>query len=347
MDPLFPNLNPSYSFDNFVVGPCNLFAHSAAQGVASKPAEMYNPLFIYGGVGLGKTHLMQAIGHKVRSGSGRRLKTLYLSTESFTNELVSSIRNRSTSEFRRKYRNIDVLLVDDIHFIAGKDATQEEFFHTFNALHDRKKQIVISSDRPPSEIATLEQRLVSRFEWGLVASLEPPDFEMRLAILGKKAELCRTPIPAQVLELIARSVKSNIRELEGALTRVVATAGVRRLRPCVEMVEEILGKRGESPEAPKVTAQVIMNAAAEFFGVKERDFASSRRSRSVTFPRQAAMFLCRELTSSSLAEIGRAFGGKDHTTVLYACRKIEGLIESDPAWAASIRQLREQITSPK
>lgn len=340
-------LNPLYSFENFVVGPCNLFAHSAAEGVASNPAEMYNPLFLYGGVGLGKTHLMQAIGHKVRSGLDGRLRTVYLSTESFTNQLISAIQKRSTADFRARFRNIDILLVDDIHFIAGKDATQEEFFHTFNALHDRKKQIVISSDRSPKEIPTLEDRLISRFEWGLVAALKPPDFDTRVAILRKKAEKCKTPVPPEVLELIAQHIKSNIRELEGALTRLVAAAGVRREHLTPKMAADMLKEAIKSAAAREITIEKILRASARFFGIKQSELISSRLSRSITYPRQIAMYLSRELTHSSFSEIGRAFGKKDHTTVLHACRKIAALLETDPHQAAQIRRLREEIESPE
>ena len=336
-------LNPLYSFESFVIGSCNLFAHSAAKGVAENPAEMYNPLFLHSGVGLGKTHLMQAIGREMRSERRRRLKIMYLSTESFTSQLIMSIRNRSTSEFREKYRTVDVLLVDDIHFIAGKDATQEEFFHTFNALHDRKKQIVISSDRPPKEIPTLEDRLVSRFEWGLVASLEPPDFDTRVAILKQKAKGCKAPVPTEVIELIAKHIRSNIRQLEGALTRLIATASVHRESISLQMATDMLHETIANAGAGEVTVDKIMAVSAQFFGLKQSDLASSRRSRAITFPRQVAMYLCRQLTTSSLYEIGRAFGKKDHTTVMHACRKIDALINSDPKQASSIQSLREEI----
>ena len=337
------DLNTQYCFESFVVGPCNLFAHSAARGVAEKPAEIYNPLFIHGGVGLGKTHLMQAIGHHALSRHAGRMRVVYLSTESFTNHLISAIQNRATDRFRQRFRNIDVLLVDDIHFIAGKDATQEEFFHTFNALHDKKKQIVISSDRPPKEIPTLENRLVSRFEWGLVASLEPPDYQTRVAILRKKAENCKSPVATEILELIAERVHSNIRELEGALTKLVATASIRgetlSRRLAAEALEEAFNRAAKS----EPTVDSVRRVSARFFGVKESDLASSRRSRSITFPRQVAMYICRALTSASLHEIGQAFGKKDHTTVMYACRKIETLIQTDPRQASLIRRLREEI----
>jgi chromosomal replication initiator protein len=338
------SLNHQYTFQNFVVGPCNLFAHSAARGVAEKPAEMYNPLFLHGGVGLGKTHLMQAIGHYALSENEGKLRAMYLSTESFTNELISAIQNRSTKEFRQKFRSIDFLLIDDIHFIAGKDATQEEFFHTFNTLHDKKKQIVISSDRPPKEIPTLEERLVSRFEWGVVASLDPPNYDTRLAILRKKAENCRVPLPMELLELIAENVRSNIRELEGALTKLVATASVRGEPPSValarDVLDDIIRRRGG-----EITVEKIKRITARFFGIKESDLASSRRSRSVVYPRQVAMYLSRKLTTESFHEIGMAFDKKDHTTVMHACKKIEQLLKTDRRQASVIAKIREEIES--
>jgi chromosomal replication initiator protein len=340
----YSKLNPQYTFENFVVGPCNLFAQSAARGVAERPAEVYNPLFLHGGVGLGKTHLMQAIGHYTVSEHKEKLRALYLSTESFTNELISAIQNRATEEFRQKFRSIDFLLIDDIHFIAGRDATQEEFFHTFNALHDKKKQIVISSDRPPKQIPTLEERLVSRFEWGLVASLDPPDFDTRVAILTKKAEHCRARLSTEMLELIARNVRSNIRELEGALTKLVATASVRGEPPSMQLTQEVLDNivRRRSAE---ITVEKIKRITAKFLGVKESDLVSSKRSRSIVFPRQLAMYLSRELTSESLQDIGRAFGKKDHTTVLHACRRIEKLLQTDRHQTSLVDKIRKEIES--
>ncbi len=340
-----PNLNPQYSFGNFVVGPCNMFAHSAAKGVAEKPAEMYNPLFLHGGVGLGKTHLMQAIGHFALTEHSGELRAVYLSTEHFTNQLISAIQNRAMKRFRQRFRNIDVLLIDDIHFIAGKDATQEEFFHTFNSLHDKKKQIVISSDRPPKQIPTLEDRLVSRFEWGLVASLDPPDFSTRLAILMKKAEDCKTQPPRKALELIAQYISSNIRELEGALTRLVATASVRGIEPSPELAGEMLEDTIRRAKDSDVTVDKIKRISARFFGIRESDFLSPRRSRSIARSRQIAMYLSRQLTPASFAEIGRAFGKKDHTTVLHACRRVQDLMNTDPNQASLIHSLRKEIES--
>jgi len=343
--PIKPSLNRHYTFDNFVVGPCNVFAHSAAKGVSEKPAELYNPLFLYGGVGLGKTHLMQAIGHYAPSQRNRNLKVAYLSTESFTNQLILAIQSRNMENFRRKFRTIDFLLIDDIHFIAGKDATQEEFFHTFNALHDKKKQIVISSDRHPKQIPTLKDRLISRFEWGVVAPLDLPDFDTRVAILKKKAANARAVLSPEVLELIAQRVTSNIRKLEGTLTKLLAVAGVRDTSPSLELAEEVLEDATMYDLNHDVTVERIRKSAAEFFGLRESDFTSSRRSRSIAFPRQVAMYLSRELTSTPLSRIGEAFGGKDHTTVIYACRRINDLLRTDQERAYLIESLRKKIES--
>lgn len=339
-------LNPQYSFENFVVGPCNLFAQSAAKGVAQNPAEIYNPLFLHGGVGLGKTHLMQAIGHAIRSDRRSNKRVEYLTTETFTNQLVAAIKKRSTAEFRDKYRGIDVLLVDDIHFIARKNATQEEFFHTFNALHDKKKQIVICSDRPPKEIPTLEDRLISRFEWGLVAAIQPPDYDTRVAILTRKARACKSPIPTEAIRLIATHIRSNIRELEGALTRLIATASLNRQPITVETAADILKDEIARTSAGEITVQKIILATERSFGLRKGDLTSQRRSRAITHPRQIAMYLCRELTTDSLSHIARPFNKKDHTTILHAHRKIASLINSDPTQAASIRRLREELESP-
>lgn len=336
-------LNPQYTLENFVVGPCNLFAHSAARGVAEKPADLYNPLFIYGGVGLGKTHLMHATGHYALSRHAGKLKAAYLSTEHFTNQLISAIQNRTTEEFRGRFRSIDFLLIDDIHFIAGKDATQEEFFHTFNALHDKKKQIVISSDRPPKQIPTLEDRLVSRFEWGLVAALEPPDLNTRIAILRKKADNSNFAISEDVLRLIAEHVSSNIRELEGALTRVMAMSSMRGELPTPKLAQEALEEAIKRAAECEVTVERIKQISARYFGIRESDFISSRRPRSLAFPRQVAMYLSRELTSASLAEVGEVFGRKDHTTVMHACRKVQDLLRTDPRCRSVIDSLRKEI----
>ncbi|MBI5118609.1 chromosomal replication initiator protein DnaA [Candidatus Poribacteria bacterium] len=343
MRTMHSNLNPQYTFSNFVVGSCNLFAHSAAKAVAEKPAELYNPLFLYGGVGLGKTHLMQAIGHCALAEHRGGLKAAYLSTESFTNQLIAAIQNRATEEFRQKFRSIDFLLIDDIHFIAGKDATQEEFFHTFNALHDKKKQIVISSDRPPKQIPTLEERLVSRFEWGLVAFLEAPDFDTRVAILKKKAENMKVALSSDVFDLIAQHISSNIRELEGALTRVVATASVREKKLTTDLAREVLDDIIKRAHGAEITLESIKKISAKFFGLRESDLTSARRSRAVTFPRQVAMYMGRRLTSASLLEIADAFSRNDHTTVMHAYRKIENMLRADPKTGAMVESLRRQI----
>ena len=345
MKNIISDLSLHYTFENFVVGPCNLFAHSAAKGISERPAVLYNPLFLHGGVGLGKTHLMQAICHYARSRHARQLRAMYLSTENFTNRLISAIQNRTTEEFRQRFRTIDFLLIDDIHFIAGKDATQEEFFHTFNALHDRKKQIVISSDRPPKQIPTLEARLISRFEWGLVAALTPPDFDTRVAILRKKAETSKLPISSETLELIARHDSSNIRELEGMLTKLLATASLRGKAPSSELAKEILSDSMRRPDGRDITVGRIKHASARFFGIKESDLASSRRSRSVAFPRQLAMYISRRLTSASFSEIGMVFGKRDHTTVIYAYRKIENLLLTDSECRSLVEGLRKEIES--
>jgi chromosomal replication initiator protein len=337
---------PQYTFENFVVGSCNLFAHSAARGVAERPGELYNPLFIYSGVGLGKTHLLHAIRHYTLSRHQESLKALYLSTEQFTNQLISAIQTGSTQEFRRRFREIDFLLIDDIHFIAGKDATQEEFFHTFNALHDKKRQIVISSDRAPKQIPTLEERLVSRFEWGLVTRIEPPEFETRVAILEKKTRSCKADIPREVVLLIAERIDSNIRELEGALTRVVAAASLRGEAPTVELAREVLKDLFERTAPRDLTVEDIKQITAKFFEVKLSELSSTRRGRSVAFPRQAAMYLTRKFTTASLAEIGRAFGRKDHTTVLHACRKIEDKMRTDPSCKSLMDALSKRMRSP-
>jgi len=338
-------LNPQYTFENFVVGSCNLFAHSAARAVAERPAEYYNPFFLHGGVGLGKTHLMQAIGHYAVKRHTGSLRALYLSTEQFTNQLILAIQNRATEEFRQKFRTIDFLLIDDIHFIAGKDATQEEFFHTFNALHDKKKQIVISSDRPPKQIPTLENRLVSRFEWGLVAALEPPDFDTRVAILRKKAEGCSAHLSQETFALIAQQASSNVRELEGVLTRLLATASIRGVSPSPELTREVLQEIIKHGGIREITVGKIKQVTAKFFGIRESDLSSRQRSRSIALPRQIAMYMSRELTSLSLSAIGEAFGGKDHTTVMHACRKIEGMLKSNSHYSSLIHDIRQQIQS--
>lgn len=320
-------LNSRFSFDNFVVGPSNRFAFAACQAVAESPAKSYNPLFLYSRVGLGKTHLMQSVAHEIKK---RRpaLKCVYLSSETFTNELINAIRHRSTPQFREKYRNIDVLLIDDIHFIAGKEATQEEFFHTFNALHNSHKQIIISSDRPPKEITNLEERLSSRFAWGLVADIQPPDFETRVAILRKKLEREPVEVPDDVLVFIAEEITTNIRELEGALIRVVAYSLLEE-KPVALDIAKIVLKDMVKETSKTITTEMIQKNVAVFYDLSITDLKSKRRSRNIIIPRQVCMYLTRKLTNLSLPEIGSAFGGKDHTTVLHSCKKIEKNIQTD------------------
>jgi len=321
LDPARINLNSRFSFDNFVVGSSNRFAFAACQAVAESPAKSYNPLFLYSHVGLGKTHLMQSVAHEIKK-RHPSLKCVYLSSETFTNELINAIRHRSTDQFREKYRNIDVLLIDDIHFIAGKESTQEEFFHTFNALHNSHKQIIISSDRPPKEITNLEDRLSSRFAWGLIADIQPPDFETRVAILKKKLEREPIVVPEEVITFIAEQIKTNIRELEGALIRVVAYSLLEE-KPISLTIAKIVLKDMVKETAKIINIDLIQKEVASFFDISITDMKSKKRSRNVILPRQICMWLARKLTNLSLPEIGSAFGGKDHTTVMHSCKKME------------------------
>lgn len=314
-------LNPKYSFNTFVIGNSNRFAHAASLAVAEAPAKAYNPLFIYGGVGLGKTHLMHAIGHYILS-QNPNSRVEYVSSEKFTNELINSIREYKNEEFRNKYRNVDVLLVDDIQFIAGKEGTQEEFFHTFNALHEANKQIIISSDRPPKEIPTLEDRLRSRFEWGLIADIQAPDLETRTAILRKKANLENIEVPDEVMNYIAQKIQSNIRELEGALIRVVAYSSLTNKEINLELAEEALKDIISNNKPVEITVDLIKQEVSKDFSIKMEDFNSKKRTRAIAYPRQIAMYITRELTDLSLPKIGDEFGGRDHTTVIHACDKI-------------------------
>ncbi len=314
-------LNPKYTFDTFVIGNSNRFAHAASLAVAESPAQAYNPLFIYGGVGLGKTHLMHAIAHYILS-QNPNSKVVYVSSEKFTNELINSIREYRNEEFRNKYRNIDVLLVDDIQFIAGKEGTQEEFFHTFNALRENNKQIIISSDRPPKEIPTLEDRLRSRFEWGLITDIQAPDLETRIAILRKKANIESIQVPDDVMLYIASNIKSNIRELEGALIRVVAYSSLTNRNVTEDLAQEALKDILSNSKPVEITVDLIKEVVSKSFKIKLEDFQSKRRTRAIAFPRQIAMYLTRELTDLSLPKIGDEFGGRDHTTVIHACDKI-------------------------
>ena len=333
-----PILNAKYTFENFVVGASNQFAHAASLAVAESPAKAYNPLFIYGGVGLGKTHLMQAIGWLVSGKHRNNLKVVYVSSESFTNELINAIQNRKTLSFRNRYRNVDVLLIDDIHFLAGKESTQEEFFHTFNALYDAHKQIVVSSDRPPKEIPTLEERLVSRFDWGLVTDIQPPDLETRIAILRKKSLTQNFSVPEEIILFIANKIKFNIRELEGALTKAVAFCSITKKSLSLETAKHAL--EDIIPREKQITLDLIQGKVADYFDLHIMDMKKKNRSKNIALPRQIAMFLARQLTEHSLPEIGENFGGRDHTTVLHACRKIEGGMRTDE----SLRRIVEEIT---
>jgi len=337
-----PNLNPRYSFSSFVVGNSNKFAHAAAVAVAESPAKSYNPLFIYGGVGLGKTHLMHAIGHQVLK-KNQSARIVYSSSEKFTNELINSIRDDKTEDFRQKYRNVDVLLIDDIQFLAGKERTQEEFFHTFNSLHDALKQIVLTSDRPPKEIPTLEDRLRSRFEWGLLADIQPPDLETRIAILRKKAETEHIDIPDEVILFIADRIPSNIRELEGALVRIKAYCTLNQISPNPEIAEEILKDILPKTVTKKISVSTIQRVVSEHYSIKPGLMRAKKRTREVAFPRQVAMYITRSLTNYSLPAIGEEFGGRDHTTVLHAYEKIKTDLENNPQLSQEISGIIEKI----
>lgn len=340
------NLNPRYTFDTFVVGSNNSLAHAASLAVAESPAEVYNPLFIYGGVGLGKTHLMHSIAHYVLD-NDPTAKVLYVTSEVFTNELIEAIRNRSDTssiqEFRKKYRNIDILLIDDIQFIIGKESTQEEFFHTFNTLHESKKQIIISSDKPPKEFETLEERLRSRFEWGLQVDIQAPDYETRMAILRKKGELEGYTIDDEVLNYIATNVKSNIREIEGALTKIVAVSRLKNIEVNVVLAEEVLKDLISSDVKKNVTVESITDIVAEHFGISASDILSSKKSRNIAHPRQICMYLCREFTDVSLKDIGAKLGKRDHSTILHGCNKITDDLKTDTSLQNVIDVLKKKI----
>lgn len=336
-------LNPKYTFDSFVIGNSNRFAHAASLAVSESPAKAYNPLFIYGGVGLGKTHLMHAIGHYILANNSKA-KVVYVSSEKFTNELINSIKDDTNEEFRSKYRNVDVLLIDDIQFIAGKERTQEEFFHTFNALHEADKQIILSSDRPPKEIPTLEDRLRSRFEWGLIADIQPPDFETRIAILKKKADVENLNIPNEVMAYIATKIKSNIRELEGALIRIVAYSSLTNKEITVELASEALKDIISNKQTKQINLENIQDVVAAYYSLKVDDLKSQRRTRNVAYPRQIAMYLCRTLTDMSLPKIGEEFGGRDHTTVIHAYDKISDNLKIDEALQNVINELTKKLT---
>ncbi|MBP3952599.1 chromosomal replication initiator protein DnaA [Bacillus suaedae] len=337
-------LNDKYMFDTFVIGSGNRFAHAASLAVAEAPAKAYNPLFIYGGVGLGKTHLMHAIGHYVMD-HNPNAKVVYLSSEKFTNEFINAIRDNKAVHFRNKYRNVDVLLIDDIQFLAGKEQTQEEFFHTFNALHEESKQIVISSDRPPKEIPTLEDRLRSRFEWGLITDITPPDLETRIAILRKKAKAENLDIPNEVMLYIANQIDTNIRELEGALIRVVAYSSLINQDMNADLAAEALKDIIPNSKPKILTITDIQKLVGEHYHVKLEDFKAKKRTKSVAFPRQIAMYLSRELTDSSLPKIGSEFGGRDHTTVIHAHEKISTLLRTDQDLQDKVQELIDLLRS--
>lgn len=342
----YPFLNPRYTFDTFVVGTNNNLAHAASLAVAESPAEVYNPLFIYGGVGLGKTHLMHSIAHFILEHNPSS-KVLYVTSETFTNELIDAIRNRSenssTAEFREKYRNIDVLLIDDIQFIIGKESTQEEFFHTFNTLHESKKQIIISSDKPPKDIETLEERLRSRFEWGLTVDIQSPDYETRMAILKKKEELDGLLIDNEVMKYIATNIKSNIRELEGALTKIVAFSRLEKKDVTVELAEKVLKDLISPNNKKEITVELIVEMTSEHFNISQSDIYSTKKSKNISYPRQICMYLSRKLTELSLSDIGKKLGNRDHTTVLHGIDKITKELENDSTLQNTIEVLSKKI----
>ncbi|HSC77019.1 MAG TPA: chromosomal replication initiator protein DnaA, partial [Candidatus Acidoferrales bacterium] len=335
-------LNPRYTFDTFVVGSSNQFAHAAALAVADQPSKSYNPLFLYGGVGLGKTHLMHAIGHVVRR-RNPALRITYVTAEKFTNDVIHALRFERMVGFRDKYRSVDVLLLDDIQFLAGRERTQEEFFHTFNALYDSQKQIVISSDAPPKEIPTLEERLRSRFEWGLIADIQSPDLETKIAILMKKAEQEGTPLPSDVAEYIARGIRSNIRELEGALIRLQAYSALIGEGVSLQLAEKVL-KTILAQQEKRVSIETIQRRVAEHFNLRPTDLKARSNAKAIAFPRQVAMYIAKHLTGASLPELGRAFGGKHHTTVLHSVKKIERLRKQDKDFAQQLHRLLDGLS---
>ena len=334
-------LNLRYTFDTFVVGPSNQFAEAASRAVAEAPARSYNPLYIYGGVGLGKTHLMHAIGHYVLR-NNPHFKLTYISTERFMNEMINAVKTDRVIDFRERYRGVDVLLVDDIQFLAGKEGTQNEFFHTFNALYDAQRQIVLSSDCPPNEIPSIEERLRSRFEWGLIADIQPPDLETKVAILKKKAEAESVPLPDNVAIYIAEKIKSNIRELEGSLIRLIAYASLTNREVSIGLAQEVL-KNVIGQDDRAVTVDMIQKSVADYYQLKVVDIRARNNSKSVALPRQIAMYLCKALTHASLPEIGRSFGGKHHSTVIHSIRKIETLRRKDRDFNNVINMLTERM----
>ncbi|MHB9144023.1 MAG: chromosomal replication initiator protein DnaA [Symbiobacteriia bacterium] len=343
-EPVFKPLNSKYTFDTFVVGNSNRFAHAASLAVAETPARAYNPLFVYGGVGLGKTHLMHAIGHLV-VGQNPSARVAYVSSETFTNEFINCLRDNKTIEFQNRYRSVDVLLIDDIQFIAGKERTQEEFYHTFNAIYEANKQIVISSDRPPNEIPTLEERLRSRFEWGLICDIQSPDLETRIAILRKKAATESLTVADDVVAYIATHIETNIRQLEGALNRVMAFATISDLPINLETAAEALKDILPLAKPKQITIELIQEVVGSYYNLRIEDFKVKKRTRALAFPRQVAMFLAREMTDASLPKVGEEFGGRDHTTVIHACDKIASDMAADDSLAAAVKELMERIRS--
>ena len=340
VDAAQPGQGPRYSFDTFIVGPSNQFAHAACRAVAEAPSRSYNPLFIYGGVGLGKTHLMHAIGHYVLTNSN--LKLTYISSERFMNEMINALRYDRVLEFRERYRSVDVLLVDDVQFLAGKEGTQTEFFHTFNALYDAQKQIVISSDCPPHEIPSLEERLRSRFEWGLIADIQTPDIETKVAILKKKAETEGIPLPDNVAIYIAGKIKSNIRELEGSLIRLIAFASLTGREISLPLAQDVLRNVLQNDDKA-ITIEIIQKFVSEYYQLKLGELKSRNNSKSIAMPRQIAMYLCKNLTTASLPEIGKSFGGKHHSTVIHSIRKIEDLRQRDGDFNTLINNFMESF----
>lgn len=344
IEPIENSMNPKYKFESFVVGACNQFAHAASLAVAEAPGKTYNPMFIYGGVGLGKTHLMHAMGHAIKE-QNRHLRVAYISAEKFMNELINAIRYDKTQTFRDKYRSIDVLLMDDVQFMAGKERTQEEFFHTFNALHNDQKQIVITSDCPPREIPTLEERLHSRFEWGLIADIEPPDLETKVAILKRKADLDGVNLPDEVAFYIASKVKSNIRELEGSLVRLVAISSLRGVPITKMLAQDAIRNIVDSDQPEGVTMERIAKMVASHYKLTVEELKSKNNSRQIAVPRQVAMYLCKRLTKHSFPEIGREFGGKHHTTVMHSVEKIDSLNKEDRNFHRVVSDLIDNLCS--
>ena len=339
---MYNRLNTRYTFEAFIVGNSNRLAHAASLAVAEAPGDSYNPLFLYGGVGLGKTHLLHAIGHQ---GVETGLAVLYVSSEQFTNEIVNAIRYRTTEEFRARYRSVDILLVDDIQFIAGKESTEEEFFHTFNSLYEMSKQIVICSDRPPKAILSLEERLRSRFEWGLIADIQPPDLETRMAILRVKADLLNYRVPDEIIAYIAGRVQTNIRQLEGCLNRLMAYQQLHRTDLTLDVARAAMSSLGNDTREQRLNSQQIIQAVAEYYHISREDMCSKQRDKYIVMPRQIAMYLIRQETQASLLEIGQLFGGRDHSTVLHACEKIDRTITKDSTLRREIVAIREHLTS--